>query len=192
MIETISKFCIVCGDDTTFGKVCEGCEYDLQQLHNAQYSAQISDLKPFRDRKTREIGEYSQGEIVQMLLHLSLNEYTYSLTAAEFGVPIQYLKFWSTQTNIERPIGPLLERAIERLLTHIPSIDTASEWVEAVSTLILRWVTLQEQMLKRTEVIMGQVGAMDISQFTRIVDTAESLIKNVEYIDVNNSADADN
>ena len=61
MIETISKFCIVCGDDTTFGKVCEGCEYDLQQLHNAQYSAQISDLKPFRDRKTREIGEYSQA-----------------------------------------------------------------------------------------------------------------------------------
>lgn len=177
--ETVSRFCTVCGEETISGKVCEGCEYDLQQLHNAQYAAQTSDLQPFRSRKTREIGEYSQSEIVQMLLHLALNEYTYSLTAAEFGVPIQFLKFWSTQTNIERPIGPLVERAIEKLLIHPPEFISAAEWTDAVSTLILRWVTIQEQMIKRTEIIMGQVGDMDISQFTRIVDVAESLIEDV-------------
>jgi len=184
--DTVDHFCPSCGESSS-GGLCDVCSQDLTERHEELYnSAALLSEQP--SGKARSMEHFSQGEIVQFMLHLALHEYNYSTTSAEYGVPIRYLKYWSNSADIERPIGPLIERAIEKLLLKVPAHEFPREWADSLTALIKQWVVIQEQMYKRTELLLGMSTDINLSQLTRVVNVAERMATDVEFVDVDSSA----
>lgn len=119
---------------------------------------------------------YSDAEVAEALIKLAVNKYDFNKTAKETGYPPQTLRRWNKNVP-KKGVGDLLERAVERMLLHIPTDWSGSNWAIAVGILIDKWLLMQGEPTSRTETVMRDVAALAPSERDELIAEARAIIE---------------
>ena len=119
---------------------------------------------------------YSDAEVAEALIRLAVNKYDYDKTAKETGYPPQTLRRWNKSVP-KKGVGDLLERAIERMLMHIPTDWRGHDWAVAVGILMDKWLLMQGEPTERTENIQREVARLNPSERDELLAEAKSIIE---------------
>lgn len=118
---------------------------------------------------------YSDAEVAEALIRLAVNKYNFDKTAAETGYPPQTLRRWNKNVP-KKGVGDLLERAIERMLMHIPTDWSGSNWAIAIGILMDKWLLMQGEPTSRTETIGREVAAMNPTEKDELIAEVRDII----------------
>jgi hypothetical protein len=118
---------------------------------------------------------YSDTVVGEALIRLAVNKYDFDKTAKETGFPAQTLRRWNKNVP-KKGVGDLLERAIERMLMHIPTDWSGSNWAIAIGILMDKWLLMQGEPTSRTETIGREVAAMNPTEKDELIVEVKDII----------------
>ena len=119
--------------------------------------------------------EYSDQEIVEALIQLAVNKYNFQKTAAELGLVENTLRRWA-KDNKRPGVAPLLERAVEHLLSTIPTNMNGQEWAVALGILLDKWLLFTGRATSRTESVVRKFEEMEDQELENVLAEASRII----------------
>lgn len=118
---------------------------------------------------------YSDGEKAEAMIRLAINRYDFYTTSNQTGIPPQTLRRWNNNVP-KKSIADLLDRAISRMLSVIPTDMTGNEWAIALGILLDKWLILQGEPTSRSENINHQLDNLEADEYERVIAEAETII----------------
>ena len=118
---------------------------------------------------------YSELEITEALILLAIKKYDFRATAEELGMSVKSLRNWN-KNYPKKTVPELLERAIERMLMHIPKDMAAKDWAISLGILMDKWLLGQGMATSRSENILGFLANMPEEEREKIVVEAERIL----------------
>jgi len=131
---------------------------------------------------------YSDAEVTEALIRLSVNRYDYDKTAEQIGISVKTLRRWDKDA-LKKTVPELLERAIERLLMVIPERWSGNEWAIALGILMDKWLLLHGEPTERTESLVRTFEALTDDERYAVVEEAKQIIANISTV---RTGDGDN
>ena len=119
--------------------------------------------------------EYSDAERTEALIRLASNRYDFDKTAEETGITARTLRNWEKDFP-KKNVPELLERAIERMLMHIPTTWSGNEWSIALGILMDKWLLVHGKATERSENITGFLENMPDDDRQRVIAEAERIL----------------
>jgi len=123
--------------------------------------------------------QYSDAFRSEAMIRLMVNKYDYELTAQQLGIAKKSLYNWEKDyTKKDIPDVPaMLERAIMRMLAHIPEKWNGNDWGIALGILLDKWLLVQGKANQRIENLIGVLGQLpddELDELTRQFENAAS------------------
>ena len=118
---------------------------------------------------------YSDTEKAEAVILLAVNKYDYDKTAEALGISAKTLRRWDKIVP-KKGVAELLERAIERMLMHIPADMKGRDWAIALGILMDKWLLGQGMATSRSENIMGFLADMAPEEREKIIIEAERIL----------------
>lgn len=118
---------------------------------------------------------YSEAEVSEALIRLAVNKHDVKKTAAELGISEKTVRRWAKDAP-KKGVGDLLERAIERMLMHIPTDWSGSSWAIAIGILMDKWLLMQGEPTERTETIQREVAKLNPTERDELLSEARAII----------------
>ena len=118
---------------------------------------------------------YSDGEKAEALIRLAINNYNFTKTAEETGIPAKTLRLWNKKVP-KNSVSELLDRAVQRMLAAIPEKMSPYEWGVALGILLDKWLIVQGEPTQRTETIQRQVSRLSDDEFDDILEQANAIL----------------
>lgn len=118
---------------------------------------------------------YSDAERTEAIILLAINKYDFKKTSKELGMTVKTLRNWEKKYP-KKGVPELLERAIERMLMHIPSNMRAKDWAIALGILLDKWLLGQGMATSRSENILGFLENMPEDQREEVIEQAERIL----------------
>jgi len=119
--------------------------------------------------------KYSDAEVSEALILLAVNKYNYDKTSETLGIPPQTLRRWNKVVP-KKGVAELLERAIQRMLMHIPKDWKGNEWAVALGILMDKWLLVQGKATSREETLTGFLGEMPEDKRKEVIAEAERIL----------------
>lgn len=120
--------------------------------------------------------DYDDTDKAEALFALAVNRYDYAKTAQECGVSIKTLRRWDKDAP-KKGVGELLERAIERLLSAVPTDLTGDKWAITLGILMDKWLLMQGEPTSRTETIARDVERLTPTERDAVIADARAIIE---------------
>lgn len=118
---------------------------------------------------------YSDAEITEALILLAVNKYDYKKTAETLGMSVKSLRNWD-KNYPKKSVPELLERAIKRILMHIPKDMATKDWAIALGILMDKWLLGQGMATSRNENIMGFLEQLPEEKREQVIEQAERIL----------------
>ena len=118
---------------------------------------------------------YSDAEITEALILLAVNKYDYKKTAETLGMSVKSLRNWD-KNYPKKSVPELLERAIKRILMHIPKDMATKDWAIALGILLDKWLLGQGMATSRSENIMSFLAKLPEDEQQRIIRESERIL----------------
>jgi hypothetical protein len=118
---------------------------------------------------------YSDAEVTEALILLAVNKYDFKKTSEQYGVTVKTLRAWEKKYP-KKGVPELLERAIERMLMHIPSDMKGNDWAIALGILMDKWLLVHGKATSRAETLTRFLDDMPEDDQERIIREAESIL----------------
>lgn len=118
---------------------------------------------------------YSEAQEAEALIVLAVNKYDLDKTAKETGVSASTLKRWAKH-GTKKGVGDLLERAIERMLMHIPTDWRGNDWAIALGILMDKWLLMQGEATTRTETLVRDMQNLSPEQKSAVIAEADAIL----------------
>lgn len=118
---------------------------------------------------------YSDAQRTEALIQLAINKYDYDKTAEDTGVSAKSLRRWDKDVA-KKTVPELLERAIERMLMHIPKDWKGNDWSIALGILMDKWLLVHGKATERTESLTGFLESLPDDDRERVIEEAERIL----------------
>ncbi len=118
---------------------------------------------------------YSDAERTEALILLAINKYDFKKTSKELGMTVKSLRAWEKKYP-KKGVPELLERAIQRMLMHIPPDMKARDWAISLGILMDKWLLGQGLATSRSENILGFLENMPEEDRLKVIDEAERIL----------------
>ena len=119
--------------------------------------------------------DYSEAEVGEALIKLAVNKHDIKKTAKEIGISEKTLRRWANDAP-KKGIGDLLERAIERMLLHIPTDWRGHDWAVALGILMDKWLLMQGEATARTEAIVTSAQSLTPEERNAVLAEADRIL----------------
>ncbi len=131
---------------------------------------------------------YSDGEVAEALIRLSINKYDFDLTAEQSGISKSALKRWARKSP-KKGVADLLDRAIQRMLMVIPKNMNTKDWAIALGILMDKWLLIQGEPTERSESLLRTMSELTKEEKDAVVERARAVIERVGGAGADDSAE---
>jgi hypothetical protein len=119
--------------------------------------------------------QYSDAFRSEAVIRLAVNKYDYEKTAEQLGITRKTLRKWDKEYP-KKSVPELLERAIERILSVIPSDMSGQDWAVTLGILMDKWLLIHGEPTQRTENIMQTFGELTEDERRAVVEEAQQIV----------------